>query len=63
MFQQHRIRVVDVGVDAIPAAQLGKPFETAAGPRDGQMVHFPRGPVADTQCDQLAVLPKRTIEE
>lgn len=63
ILQQQRIRVVDVGVDAMAARECGEPFETAAAAGDRQMIQFARGPVADAQGDQFVVRPKRAVEE
>ena len=49
VLDQHRVGVVDVGVDPLRRRQRGQTLQTAARPRDRQMIHLPRGAVADAE--------------
>src|SRR4029077_6243811 len=60
---EHRIRVVDVGEDAMPARKLPELIEAAVRARDREVVHLPGCPVADAERDQLVVGPEGAVEE
>ena len=40
-----------------------QPGQAAVGPRDRQVVHLPRGALADAEADQLVVGPERAVEQ
>src|SRR5262249_41456601 len=62
ILEEHGVGVVDVAVDFLPYRQRGQPLETTSRPRNRQMIHLARRPVADSEPDHLVVGPERSIE-
>ena len=63
MLQQHRVGVVDVRVDAVPAGQAGQLLEAAGIAANRHVVHLSGGPGADPHDDRLIVGPERAIDD
>ena len=62
-FQQHRVGVVDVGVDLGWARQPGQLGKASVRSGDRLVIHFPRPPVADAERNQLIVGPEGPVEQ
>src|SRR5262245_31434365 len=63
VFEQDRIRVVDVSVYTISARERGQLLQASAVAGDWQVVHLARRSIADAHGGRLVIGPERTVEE
>jgi hypothetical protein len=63
ILDQHRIGVIDMGVDLQGTIEFRQSAQTAIAPRDRQVIHFVGSPFANAQRDQLIIGPEGPIEK